>query len=767
MFRRIILSVLLSTYAVSASQSQPNVNEDSDHFFQAIQQKALYLTTGAAFGAVSFLTRAASGIVQLFGEKTAREECLYLSNLCNSVSRHLTEEFFHPSRASVELEKEIVPISHLSWHLNRRQLAQIPAICKEEKELLLFLEKHWLAKSTGFFSSMIRWVLPCFGIAIQVHPETTHSYARMTGSTLSLTYKNRVETWIRSLPHPAHFPLILTRPSSVREYLPTSIVFSSDDALETIAHRLKAEMQAGEKQVLLDLTPLFSQKIRTRNEWQKIWNGFRAPFTQVCQALSLDPEKILCFQTLRQEATGGIRLLPLTSSTQALEEQHQFLQKWVSTFGLTANRIELDRAAVSADHLSFPALENVTANALHLEQEKFYAQILTFEKSWKSEHPQKNLMVKGSLKLLKSLLATISTEKWNSILHSITKSHATELAFTQIAQKLSSLREETSFSEIASHLEEIYASLAALLEIFEPYTLSDFPKIYSGLITSPSDLKPLIYSTLHTSGMTSLAGIFKTAKNVLGRAPNILFGENAYFECISAAQQIGPTCSIEDAREEEWEKVDLILGQFNPALKRIETNPIDYKVEKIADALRRALNARQEKSIILALDCTLDYIDSPKASHLLNEFQEEIKLGNLCIIAYRSGLKFDLFGMDNYCGAPLFMIRNNDSKWKAFDALLTDPVLQADSLSTNWFCLAYQNVSAELEGYRKQIFDNTRALLTKIPRELFGNSPYRIVPVEANADAAFIDIKISGPLHQIRGSTLVGGTFVLKCLENG
>ena len=113
------------------------------------------------------------------------------------------------------------------------------------------------------------------------------------------------------------------------------------------------------------------------------------------------------------------------------------------------------------------------------------------------------------------------------------------------------------------------------------------------------------------------------------------------------------------------------------------------------------------------------------------------------------------------------LIHNQDPKWEAFDLLLSDPALQADRLSANWFCLAYAHVSDELEEYRKQIFTNTRALLQKIPPALFGNAPYRVVPIAEDAEAAFVDIKISGPFHQIRGSTLVAGSLMLNCFENG
>jgi len=124
--------------------------------------------------------------------------------------------------------------------------------------------------------------------------------------------------------------------------------------------------------------------------------------------------------------------------------------------------------------------------------------------------------------------------------------------------------------------------------------------------------------------------------------------------------------------------------------------------------------------------------------------------------------------MDIYSGAPFYMIHNEDPKWASFELLLTDPVLQSERLSLNWFCLAYRSAAQELELYRKQIFDNTRALLTKVPSRILNvESNYRIVPVEPGADPGFIDIKVSGPLHKIKSSALVGGCLYTQCMERG
>ena len=379
-------------------------------------------------------------------------------------------------------------------------------------------------------------------------------------------------------------------------------------------------------------------------------------------------------------------------------------------------------------------------------------------------------MVKGTLQVLKGLVTKLSEEKWEEIIRSPTRSSITQLSFLRIKDQLNLLAQESvSFYHTASCIEQIQANLTALLEIFDPYTAEDFPGIYQDLlIFIPQNLKSLTSYAIHSTGMTSLAGIFKAVERTVGKSPRVLYGENTYFENIHTAGLVSNASPIDEATEEDWKEVDLLLAQFNPVLKRIDFDVIEYRAEKIAENLHQCLNARGKKPLTLALDCTLDYLDSPRIGQLLAEFQQEIEKGILNIVCYRSGIKFDLFGLDNYCGAPLYMIHNQDAKWVAFDSLLTDPVLLTDRLSLNWFCLAYQHAAPQLELYRKHIFDNTRALLDKIPVRLFKQDvDYRVIPVYPDADPAFIDIKISGPFHKMKCGLLVGGLLSIKCMQAG
>lgn len=732
--------LLITSFLYSQNpEKKPSPFESTRLFCHKISEKAIYSGLSVALGAASLFGKLGwclsltSPFAKNFGE-----ESLLLGDICGVAAHQM---FLHVIKGSVFSSYEKgVPLSHTSWHLNQQLLSQVPAASDEEKKLLQFLKRRWLAKSTGFFSSVVHWICPSFGVCLQVHPDTTSHYARNPWNKFSKTYLNRVNAWKKSLPHPETFPLILTRPFDVQGYLPSYVEI---DRASFELPKLKAC-----RKVLVDVTGAMEQGIK--------WNTYQAHVLKVCQETGLKQRQLICIHRLHQEGMGGLRILPFTStSSHRARRHHRYLLKWISTCGLAANLIELDRG---------PLQKVETTHRLPLKKtSKLEFKTLEFPTS---AHPQKNLMLQGTWKLLQGLCDSVSDQKWQQMMQNPTQTSLIALSLLRIQNELHFLKqnENIPFFETMSHIEEIHANLSSLIEVLSPFSQTDFSTIYRKSL--PRSLQKLAKCTVHASGMTSLAGIFKAVNQSLKRKPHVIFGENAYFECIQLAEKMSQaTCRL-DAKNEDWENVDLILGQFNPALRRIELKATEYRVEDVSEAVRLAL--RPTKRLTLALDCTLDYIRSPRLNKLLKEFEIDILEGRLSVIGYRSGVKFDLFGMDNYAGAPLFMIHNQDRAWKPFDELLKDAVLQTDILSLNWFCLAYQSAMSELDQYRAQIFRNTKILLDQIPSTLFcKEGKYRIVPMEKNADAAFLDIKISGSLHQVRGSALVGGSLYTTCMKKG
>ncbi|NNM43261.1 MAG: hypothetical protein HKM07_02840 [Chlamydiae bacterium] len=749
--------------------SSLEVDEKIHTILHKISKGAVYVGTGTIFGSAFVLARLGWGICQIspWASKVGKE-CLFLSNLCGSVAHHV---FAQIGKGPSPSFFKGIPPSQFSWHINEAILSRIPAVSEEQSQLLSFLQKRWLAKSTGFFPSVVDWICPIFDTRLQVHPQSANAYARSPWIKLSNAYKNRMNAWKQDLPHPPHYPLILTRPFDLQDYLPSFLGIAENERVQTTVKKIALRVQTDPSKVVVDLTQVFKGDRQDSEKWLQTWNTYQAAFMEACKEYNINIDQILCIERMKQEEIGGIRLLPFTAtSSEKIEEQYQFLLQWISVFGLSANRIELDRWPSSPNIITLEHGHSPIQVKLESKDE-FVSDLHAFEQNWRSNQPEKTLLLKGTLDVLKGLFSSLSEEKWNEIITCPTRSSVTKISLMKIKEELQHLKEKGSedpFFTMASHIEEIHASLCALLEIFSPFTFGDFPSIYQNLLHCiPSDLKPLASYGIHSSAMTSIAGIFNATEKAIGKKPRVLYGKNTYYECINAAKLVSSASSIKDATEKDWEEVDLILAQFNPVWRGTEFQIDAYSVENVSEVLHTSLSTRQGMPLILALDCTLDFIDSPRVGQLLTEFREEIQSGALNIICYKSGIKFDLFGMDNYCGAPFYMIHNQDTKWSSFTSLLTDPALQNDRLSLNWFCLAYQYAASELELYQKQIFANTRALLNKISSRLlnYKESGYRVVPIKEEADPSFIDVKISGPLHQIRGSALAAGGIYLQCME--
>ena len=146
--------------------------------------------------------------------------------------------------------------------------------------------------------------------------------------------------------------------------------------------------------------------------------------------------------------------------------------------------------------------------------------------------------------------------------------------------------------------------------------------------------------------------------------------------------------------------------------------------------------------------------------NLLTEFAEQIKAGKLNIVVFRSGQKFDMLGLDNYYGAPFYIINNKDPKWSSFEKLKTDPAFHTDSLSLEYFSLVASCIPDNIDRYKKIIFDNTKAILEQVPQDLkpAEGNPVCVCSFDPDVKTPFIDIKIGfeedGTLDDIRNEEL-------------
>lgn len=324
-----IFLLLFGCLLLSMTQMNPNPTTRKVH----LSRVPLYFGVGTVLGSLSRLTHLAWGFCQIFPRtSTFGNECLLLSNLCYTAAHHSFAQMFKTAPRSFDG----TPHSQRSWHHNQTLLSQTPAYSDDQKQLLSFLEKRWLSKANGFFTIVINWVCPCFDIDVQVHPESTSSYARDPATKASLTYRARIERWKQTLPQPQEFPLILTRPFDVQDYLPSYAPIPHFEEIETIVEKSASTIESSDSKVVLDLTHLFAKE----EEWHTTWEKYRDRFSQALKKISLSPNQVVCIQRMQENEIGGIRLLPLVEDVDAA---HHFLLEWVSVFGLSANQIELDR----------------------------------------------------------------------------------------------------------------------------------------------------------------------------------------------------------------------------------------------------------------------------------------------------------------------------------------------------------------------------------------------------------------------------------------
>ncbi len=700
---------------------------------QSLESSVVYYSAGSFFDATAQLARLSGGLCYLLPQQMiSPNECLLLSDVCSRAARIAYRGDFDRGQWQQ------------TWLKNREFLLQVPVSSQEDRNLLHFLQERWLAKIAGISRISLEWVYPCFGITVQANPMSNHAYARLPSTNMTEVYKQRMDHWKREFSH--DLPMILTRAADIAPFLPHYFSMLNEEIGEEFAKKI------GSKAVV-DFTSFLSANGQVGSDWER-------RFSDCCAAQQIDVNEMICIQRLQGEGIGGIRILPLPGQDRdAVSKQYDILFNWISTLGLAASRIELDRGVASEEWGKHCSVNPQTPN-----REEFLSVLESFEASCSQVPEPQKILIEGTFQVLKGFLASLTEQKWEEVLTSPTKASIAWMSMAKIQKQLQLLSEHASapLFPIALQLEQVHADLAALLEVANPFTVDDFGEIYRDQIILPDSLKAIASYGIHSSGMACTAAIVKAVEKEAGSV-HAIYGENSYYECVSALEKLAnSSVRANEATGEDWQRANLLIVQWNPAIQT-DLRHEQYRVENIESMIRICLKDRCEAPLTLALDGTLDLIDSPKTTQLLTEFSQEILEGKLTVVVFRSGNKFDLLGMDNYCGAPFFILRKKNP---SFDLLFTTPALQCDRLSLNWFCLAYRYARPQLESYKKQIFSNTRALLNKIPKILQRpNSRYRVAPMAAEGAPSFIDLKVSGPLHKIKSAAIILPFLFLESMQ--
>lgn len=398
----------------------------------------------------------------------------------------------------------------------------------------------------------------------------------------------------------------------------------------------------------------------------------------------------------------------------------------------------------SLETIYFPNVKSITNMNLFKSFE-------TKMKDLSDQQPMTAILGSSAIRLIRGMLEEISDEKWkvlnrdpvdlegnerNDLLAKRALLQSTLFRLTQHLATADSNSDD--FTEFSGAIELILSEIATLLQLIAPMKVNEFEDIYKQQLDFvPENLQKHVTAGVTKSAMNTFSGICNIVKSA-NPAAQIVNGENSYFEELYV---VGANRSIDEVLKNAPEtKVDLYVGEFNHNINTSKDYHHYTPIDVISD-IERLLKGN--KQLTIALDSTIDLLNSPKAKELLTKFSKEIESGDLNIIFFRSGQKFEMLGMDNYYGSPYYMVNNGGPQWDAFNGLKTQDAFKTDPLSMQWFCLANKYAPQQLDDYRALIFKNSREILNKIPEELKDPaSPVIVSTVDNNMEPAFIDIKI-------------------------
>ena len=716
--------------------------------------------------------------------------------------------------------------SEREWMLNKALLkdAYKATNNKELQNRIKFMSTNYLSAAAPTPILVTKMLFPGAERNFQVNPQSNffvkrtqyHRHEFMNtlhwGSTI-----NRAFAMNNNLPFFDNSPLIPTDTDEFEDFLPISFTLlnegNQNEWKTIIKEKMKAHLQSNPtkklrkplpQSFLFDMTQTLKDWIQTdqnkikeqafTEQYEKVKGEIVKTVKDVVHELKdelhIPQSKLekfvrkntttICRVKLDEIDLAGIKILPILAplNGEQLYNTHPAFLDFVAETGLFIGALTMRRHLVDffkegkgVDY----AIDKGNKNCIFYENKKSFINSALFVRltnnmkteDYQKEYPHVAVMMQSVLKILSGLFNEITDDQWQSLNQEGATRQILQTSLFKLREYIASaeLHAKTDYAQFAKFIDLAYAEIAVLLELTRPFKPKEFSEIYKqNLQIVPDELNKHVIAGLGKTGVNLFAAVNTAIQNNNPR-PTRVYGKGLYFE---QADFIGNNHKVEDVLKnpQKAKKVDLYACQFNPNID-IETDHIHYEVPHIAQDITTLLKDRKENDppLTVAVDSTIDFINSNKIKELLEQFRGEIANGKLNFVFFRSGLKFDMLGTDFYYGAPFFMVNNGDSKWDPFKTVLQSKASQTDTLSQQWFCISNKYALAELERYRKLIFDNTREILNQCPKNLKGASHrFSVASAEDKMDACFIDIKVKRWLHQIKATSLLG-RYILKCEE--
>ncbi|OUC11702.1 MAG: hypothetical protein B0A82_26260 [Alkalinema sp. CACIAM 70d] len=323
-----------------------------------------------------------------------------------------------------------------------------------------------------------------------------------------------------------------------------------------------------------------------------------------------------------------------------------------------------------------------------------------------------------------------------------------------------------------NQIEVLQQQVATLVSLLDPHGNDDFGDSLRSRLTDPngpndrSVIPPGLDEPsvqLKPSAMHCLASILSSVEALKGGNDlNVCVVKDHYYEsagAISTAKTYSVSQFDGDAiRDTDGtglkpldpnsikgkKPLDLYVCDFH---HNISTTRNHYQIENLqhhVDELYR--NNLVADKFTVAIDCTIDFVNSEDVQAFLEHNQDRIESGQLNVVLFRSAQKFDMFGMDNYYGG--FTVSINDrATFADFNDRMETPEDQLKGTSLQGLTHIGMYASEDTDTYRKALMANTKRFYDALPADLIWSEDSTSAMQIAKTDdpnAVFLDIKFPG-----------------------
>ncbi|MGI0493641.1 hypothetical protein ACN4EG_17815 [Alkalinema pantanalense CENA528] len=323
-----------------------------------------------------------------------------------------------------------------------------------------------------------------------------------------------------------------------------------------------------------------------------------------------------------------------------------------------------------------------------------------------------------------------------------------------------------------NQIEVLQQQVATLVSLLEPYGNDDFGDSLRSRLTDPNgpNDRPVIPLDLDEPGvqlkpssMHCLASILSSVEALKqGNDLNVCVVKDHYYESAGAITTAntysvsqfdgdavrdtdGTGLKALDPNSIQGNKpLDLYVCDFHHNISLDRTH---YQIENLqhhVDELYR--NRLVADKFTVAIDCTIDFVNSEDVQAFLAHNKARIESGQLNVVLFRSAQKFDMFGMDNYYGGFTVSI-NDHATFADFNTRMEAPEDQLKGTSLQGLTHIGVNASEDTDAYREALMASTKRFYKALPDDLIwseGSTSAMQVAKTDDPNAVFLDIKFPG-----------------------